>query len=436
MKKNRKYPVKDAAKKSKRQKVMGKIVPKVNVMNCYPTKRFKVISVPKDWPDPDPARFMYLNRIGTCCGTDRLYGAKLRFDTGETVSIPFEVLEAVDQDAPMEPVKTIPTPTAPVVAEEVELAKDNYYKLIRKPTNWKEGCKYVGQTGKCILVDARGARLRFSDGCDISFLADVLEMAPAIDLSNVIPQGELDEDDIIKGELYIVHKAPEKYGEGKKLLGKVGKAKWINYRGVCLKFPDNSAYVIPYDCLARYTPPAAPNPVPVSKKLNATSIVIGRKYKVKSVPGDWKEVEKRYAIGQFAIVTAATDLQGGRARMLFDNNLEKWMPFDCIEDLPRPTEDELIALIKQYPGKLLQIIKQINNATRLKPVKDFCSTGLLPYCKEEATTVHQPSVTVYGPQLPQQHSTALMMHTTVGSASEKMMRRVVSMINADEAAEN
>lgn len=412
------------------------IVPKVNITNCYPPNKFKVIAVPKEWRVD---KFPYLNRVGKCVGAYRGYGARLEFDTKEVVTIPFEVLEAVDSTTPT-PGEVTPTQALPVVAQEVELTKGNYYKLIRKPTTWNEA-KYVGETGKCILVDDRGARLRFSDGNDISFQADVLEVAPPIDLSNVIPQGELDEKDIITGGLYFIKKAPEKFGKGNQLIGKVGKAKWTNYRGVCLKFVDGSSYVIPCDCIARHVAPVTPNPIPVAV-LSASSIIIGRKYKVKSVPGDWKENEKRYGIGQFAEAIAATDITK-QARIKFDNKLEKMIPFDCLEELPRPTQDELIALIKQHPDKLLNIIKQINSVTKLKPVMDFCSSGLLPYCKEEAVTIiQQEPQQVQGPQLPVQHSTALLnnsvalMGTTVGEASDDMLNRVVSLFHAEEAAEN
>lgn len=64
----------------------------------------------------------------------------------------------------------------------------------------------------------------------------------------------LNEHDIIIGELYRVIKGAsnlDALGPGA-LIGQIGKAKWANYRGVCLKFvfPDRSTdYVINYDCL-------------------------------------------------------------------------------------------------------------------------------------------------------------------------------------------
>lgn len=400
-------------KRRKKIKRKNMIPSKVNMMNCFPSARYKVVRQPEKW---NTVNFLYMDRIAQCVGTDRIYGAKLRFDTGETVSIPFNCLELVVEELK-------PKIKAPVVDQEVELVKGHYYKVVRKPTTWGT-CKYVGEIGKCMIVDDRGARLRFKDANDISFPADCLEQTPAIDLSNVIPQGELDEKDIVQGGLYQVIKAPEKFGEGKQLIGRVGKAKWPNYRGVCIKFADASSYVIPYDCLAKYVPPESANPVPVVKKLNASTIVFGRKYKVKSVPGAWPDDVKRATLNQFAEVKFATDIGRG-AMMIFPNKMEKLVPFDCLEDLPRPTESELIDLIKKHPDKLLKIIKHINEYTRLKPVKDFCSTGLLPYCKEEA-------ITVYGPQLPEQHSAALLMHPTVDETPD-LMNHVVSMFKADDS---
>lgn len=32
-------------------------------------------------------------------------------------------------------------------------------------------------------------------------------------------------------------------------VGSIGICKWGNYRGACLKFPDNLGYIIPFDCL-------------------------------------------------------------------------------------------------------------------------------------------------------------------------------------------
>lgn len=432
--KHRKFPSKKTKTviSAKPKKRMVKLLSKVNIMNCYPSNEYRVIKQPEKW-DTSGRPFVYLHRVGKCLGTERLYGARLQFDTGESVCIPFDCLEAVNSVTPpplKAPDKNKETQNLPVVAQEVELLRGKYYKLLRKPAKWNEPCKYVGQTGKCLLVDDRGARLRFGDGNDISFQADVLEEAPAIDISDVMP-GVLDEDDIVQGELYRIIKAPEKFGEGHKLLGLVGRAKWPNYRGVCIKFPDDSSYVIPYDCLERYTPPPKPNPVTVPKRLSADNIVIGRRYKIKSVPGDWKEAEKRYAIGQFAEVLAATDIQK-QARVKFDNKLIKMIPFDCIEDLPRPTEDELIALIKENPAALLRIIQQINKVTKLSPVMNFCSRGDLPYCKEEAVTTYKNGEpVVYGPQLPPQHSAALLCHT-VGEANDDMLNGVAALFNAAE----
>jgi hypothetical protein len=59
----------------------------------------------------------------------------------------------------------------------------------------------------------------------------------------------LNEENIVIGGLYRVIKSPPGFGDNCALVGQMGKAKWNNYRGVCLVFSDHSGYVIDYDCL-------------------------------------------------------------------------------------------------------------------------------------------------------------------------------------------
>lgn len=46
------------------------------------------------------------------------------------------------------------------------------------------------------------------------------------------------------GDKYIITGGPHC-----NLIGQIGIAKWTNYRGVCLKFPNGDGYIIPFDCL-------------------------------------------------------------------------------------------------------------------------------------------------------------------------------------------
>ena len=192
----------------------------------------------------------------------------------------------------------------------------------------------------------------------------------------------INENTIVTGEYFRVIKKPEKFGrEAEKLVGKVGRAKWANYHGVCLKFSDDSGYVIEFDALERYTPVVSVNPVKETK-LSASTCIIHRKYKLTKYPDSWKGEDKDL-VGQIGKVLWASCTAGG-AMVLFQAEksiAKKVVPFECLEELPRPSEAELIDLIKQKPEKILRIIKGLSKITRLRPVKDFVEKGILPEVK-------------------------------------------------------
>jgi len=392
---------------------------KPNINNVFPGRKYKVVSKPFKWE----GFCRFIDQIGQCVGTDRVHGAKLKFISGEICSIPFENVELHEAYRYQAPVNN-----PPVVAVEPE--KGKYYKVIKKPSRWKTPCKYIDQTGICILVDERGARLHFnSDGAGISFPSDCIREAEAIDLNK--STSEITEDSVQIGDIFRVIKSVNKYGvDAKKLVGKIGKAIWANYRGVCMKFSDKSGYVIPFDCLEKYYPQQPPNPVNVPKSLNANNIVIHRKYKVYILPQDFDGDMK--ILGQLGKVMWASDVSRG-VMLHFDDGYEKLVPFSCIQDLPRPSEEELVALIKQHPEKVLRIIKGLSRITKLKPVIDFVQGGQLPVVEPEIPPQ------IYGPYAPP----ACMSETTlnpfigtagtIGEVCDEMMNRVVAMIEREDS---
>lgn len=388
---------------------------KPNINNVYPGRKYKVISKPTKW-EPD-CRFV--GQIGQCMGTDRVHGAKLKFVSGEIIAIPFENIELHEAYRYKAPENKLPI-------VDVEPEKGKYYKVSKKPARWNTPCKYIDRVGFCILVDDRGARLRFSNGDDISFEAECLIEAPMVDLNK--PLTEITEDNVQIGDVYRVIKKVEKFGtDAEDLVGKIGKAKWANYRGVCIKFPNSSGYVIPFDCLEIYHPQEPPNPVKVPKSLNANNIVIHRKYKVATLNQDY--TGDAAILGKLGEVLWASDTSKG-AMLKFDSGYEKWVPFSCLEDLPRPTEAELVDIIKKHPERILRIIKGLSRVTKLKPVIDFVQGGCLPEVDAEI-----PPENVYGPNIPTCHSEALSMPCagTIGEVCDAMMERVVSMVNADDS---
>src|ERR1035437_7014856 len=422
----RKYSGKQTTKvisKSKRKSVMTKqysssIQDKPNINNVFPGSKYKVISKPEKWIGG--CRFE--GQTGQCMGTDRGHGAKLKFISGEIVAIPFENIELHDECKYKKSGDKLS-----VVAVEPE--KGKYYKVVKKPTRWNISCKYVNQIGLCILVDDRGARLRFFNGDDISFEAECLiESDSVVDLNNL--SSEITEDSVQIGSIYRVIKKVEKYGiDAEKLVGKVGKSKWANYRGVCMKFTDTSSYVIPFDCLEKYHAQEPPNPVKIPKTLDANNIVIHRKYKViilNDYVGDPKILGK---LGKVIWASAASK----GALLRFDDGYERLVPFPCLEDLPRPTENELVILIMQHPERILRMIKGLNKVTKLRPVMDFVQSGRLPEVEAEI-----PPEAIYGPNIPTCHSEALSMPCagSVGEVVDGIFDRVVAMINDTDSCKS
>jgi hypothetical protein len=388
---------------------------KPSIDNVFPGRKYKVISKPAKWTGS--CRFE--GQIGQCMGTDRVHGAKLKFVSNEIIAIPFENIELHEAYR-----YKAPSNKLPVVAIEPE--KGKYYKVIKKPARWNTPCKYVGQIGLCILIDDRGTRLRFSNSDDISFESECLTEAAAVNLNESAT--EITEDNVQIGDTYRVIKKVDKFGtDAEDLIGKVGKAKWANYRGVCIKFPNTSGYVIPFNCLEKYYVQEPPNPVKVPQTLNANNVVIHRKYKIARLNQDYTGDPS--ILGKLGTMIWASDISKG-AMIKFDTGYEKFVPFSCLEDLPRPSEDELVALIKQHPERILRIIKGLSKITKLKPVIDFVQGGQLPNVEAEI-----PPDKVYGPHIPACHSEALTMPCagSVGDVVDAMLNRVVNMINSDNA---
>lgn len=355
------------------------IVP-LTVNNTLVRKYYKVVKKPSHWASHE---CKFIGKIGMCSATDHKHGAKLEFETGEKVFIGFDALElAVDPKAthrriplPEHLIADIsPTPPQPVTADTAK--KGLHYKVAKKPSSWKVPCKFLDKVGKCISIDDRGIRLRFESGSDVSFQPDCLEEVACIDLNNPIPKNGINEDNVEFGDLFIVVSKPENLPDnGDQLVGKIGKAQWSNYHGVCLKFEDGGGYVIYFENLERYNPNRTiDNPVKVPTKLTANNIVFGRQYKfVCGRPGAHNDEN---LIGKMATIKWVSDLSG--ARIVFATGEELTVPFSCLQDLPRPTDIELIELIRKNPHRILRIVKGLEKITKLRPVQDFIHKGVLP----------------------------------------------------------
>jgi hypothetical protein len=351
----------------------------------------------------------FVGQIGQVVGTHHIYGAKLKFSKGETLYIPFENIEIVEN---MKPVVEKEEPNKSVT-------KGMLYMVVKKPPVWKTACKFIGDIGKCILIDARGARLRFDNGDAVSFPIDCIKEAmPEIDLNKSSDPNaeELDDENVLPGQLFRVIKRPDCCGtEGDALVGKIGKVKWVNYRAACLKFSDGSGYNVNYGAIERYEPIVLDNPTVVPKKLSSSNIVLERKYKVAKLPPNWSGYA--HLLGKMGKVRWASDLSKG-AMMVFDlpdsPTFSKLVPFDCLEDLPRPSEEELLDLIKGNPEKILRIIKGLNKITKLKPVRDFVEGGVLPDVTPTTNTANCVSEALLPP--------------TVGEATELLNNHINTLI--------
>lgn len=344
---------------------------KLTMYNVWPGKKFRVICKPVDW-DGD---CKYVGMIGVCESTNAKYGARLKFEAGTSMTFPFSALEIVAD-------------TTNGIKEAVIGRK---YKLVNKPPQWKVGCRFIDRTGTCVQIKEgknkeKLVRLNFLTGESVDFPFDCVDEVPSIELNarEMLSNRKdiINENTIVTGEYFRVIKKPEKFGkEAEKLVGKVGRAKWANYHGVCLKFSDASGYVIEFDAIERYTPVVSVNPVK-EIKLSASTCIIHRKYKLIKYPDSWKGEDKDL-VGQIGKVLWASCTAGG-AMVLFQAEksvAKKVVPFECLEELPRPSEAELIDLIKQKPEKILRIIKGLSKITRLRPVKDFVEKGILPEVK-------------------------------------------------------
>ena len=374
--------------------------PKLTMYNVWPGKKFKVTSKPSDWD----GQCMWVGMIGICESTNVNYGARLKFPQGTSMTFPLINLEEVEDNTNG-------------ITEAVIGRK---YKLVNKPPQWKVGCRFIGSTGTCIQIKEgkkgeRLVRLNFLTGESVDFPFDCVNEVPSSEpnVREMINNRKdiINENTVVYGEYFRVIKKPEKFGhDAEKLVGKVGKAKWANYHGICLKFDDTSGYVIEFDAVERYTPVVSVNPVKETT-LNASTCVIHRKYKLIKYPDSWKGEDKDL-VGQTGKVLWASCTAGG-AQMSFQTEksmVKRVVPFDCLEELPRPTEAELIELIKQKPERILRIIKGLNKITCLRPVKDFVEKGILPEVKPPTSVImtnsEQPaeelavSAALIGPILP------------------------------------
>lgn len=137
------------------------------------------------------------------------------------------------------------------------------------------------------------------------------------------------EDTVVIGETYTVFGSSANLGL---LVGRAGIAKWANYRGVCLKFSDGSAYVVPFDCLV------VGNQIQPKKSLfrthpTATNCQIGLyKYRLSKMP-DNNDVSTLGRVGtncKLSWVSGTTNT----AAIVFENcGCSAVVPLDCLEDL-------------------------------------------------------------------------------------------------------
>lgn len=394
----------------------------LNMETTWPNRFYKIIRKPPGWIGD-----AFMNQIGRCVGTDWDHGAQLKFEEngGLVLYAPFECLEYMPNYKPKDILSPLPSPikTSMVLTEET-VKKGGYYRVVKKPERWKTACKFLNQTGVCILIDDRGVRLRFSGGDDVSFEFSCLEEAHPIDLNN---QCEINQDNVEFGEKFRIVKLPSNFGDAaQSLVGKIGKAKYANYRGVCLKLDDDSGYVIEFDALERIDEnPTIPNPVKIPpQKISASTIVFGRKYKfIKNPTPGW--VGNRSLVGEMGVAVWASDV-AKQMGLRFKNGENLTIPFDCIADFPRPAEMDLIVIIKKNPEKILRIIKGLNKFTRLRPVKEFIEQGKLP--GDEA------GKEILGPDIPSCILTDVPVADTQSEEVERLYELAVSMVNSNNSA--
>jgi len=389
------------------------IVP-LTINNTLIKKYYKVVKKPSSWAT---ATCKYIGQIGKCDATHHKYGARLEFESGEKVYLGFDGLEIaadpkstrrriplpehlrIDIERTPEPAAVKPVSDKPSVTDATA-KKGSFYKVVRKPARWKVACKFLNKTGKCIAIDDRGVRLRFEDGTDVSFEPECLEEVISMDLNNQLPKNGITEDNFQFGELFIVTSKPENlHDNGDQLVGKIGKGIWANYHGICVKFDGGAGYVIYFENLERYNPNRQiDNPVKVPTKLSANNVVFGRKYKFTRIrPGSTSD---HHLIGQLAEIKWASDLNGGGCRIAFATGEEMTVPFECLEEQKRPTDFELIELIKKNPHRILRIVKGLERITKLKPVQDFVRKGILPQPIPAPPRVPDTNSEIFGPEVP------------------------------------
>jgi hypothetical protein len=275
-----------------------------------------------------------------------------------------------------------------------------YYKVIKKPDVWKKDCYFIGQIGFCKRTDReRGACLKFSGGETVWFSFDCIEAAP----NPTENQTPITEDTARVFAKYKIIKPPKDIPakDGEKLIGKVGVCKWINPWGIGLRLADGEAVVVQWDCLELVNDSDFPD------RVTASGMVIGREYTMINLPPGYRPTPSggllKY-LGSRGVCKGVNYRTG--ARMAFGKD-EIIVPFECLQDDPKPIDAVLLKLILQNPEKILRIIKNLGKLTNLPPVQDFLEKGILPDVK--MIPILRPKNQDSIQAKPEQHSTALML---------------------------
>ena len=138
------------------------------------------------------------------------------------------------------------------------------------------------------------------------------------------------EDTVKIGGKYRAIKQPRGFGEVAFLIGKIGAAKWSNYRGICLKFPDNSGYVIPFDCLesVEETKKNTFRAIPTAN----TAIYGQYRYRFAQMPEGDISIKLLGRLGQFCEILW-TDRGSGSCAVTFENGDTATISLTRLEDI-------------------------------------------------------------------------------------------------------
>ena len=139
----------------------------------------------------------------------------------------------------------------------------------------------------------------------------------------------INEDTVTIGKSYLVIKQSLTW-RGPLLVGRVGVAKWANYRGICLKFNDGSAYVLEFDCVSETQPNVKQKPSPFRTVPTSNNAKVGIYcYRLAKLPGDGF-ISMLGHIGSVCSIRWASD---GVASVGFENGDSAVIPLSCLEDL-------------------------------------------------------------------------------------------------------